>query len=315
MKDAFYQQSKVRPEAYSDGRVHVFSNIHPFIATLTHSYSVHIPLALTPDDIWIICLQGLAQHVNQNSEELREQFVDFDGKQEIIVYRDGFVMGSPDNDWEGVFDQFSAEIGDRIREGVYDIVTADFSTTTPLSKAAADVVLMDAVKSYFDYRVVTKCCIPRFHIRGSVEDWKKLRDRVAKFEQFKLAWWTDKLLPFLDGIIDGVEGKGNIEFWESFFKNPQMSGSDIVSGKCTVLFPYLESYGELTPNRFKGGIETCEFSSGMSKVPFIWKYLGKEFKYNFFAGFLGSSINDGIVAPQLAWGVAKKNSKIEDEDE
>ena len=58
-----------------------------------------MPLELKPDTIWLTVCQGFAQHILKNSEELRKEFVDFDGKKTLRVDCDDFEFGSPDNDW------------------------------------------------------------------------------------------------------------------------------------------------------------------------------------------------------------------------
>lgn len=55
---------------------------------------------LSPDMLWLQIMQGFAIHVNQNVEKLRKLFVDYEGKKKIVVRRDGFVLGSKDNNWE-----------------------------------------------------------------------------------------------------------------------------------------------------------------------------------------------------------------------
>ena len=44
------------------------------------AYENHLPIRLTPDIIWLLIVQGFAQHINFNSEYLRERFVNFEKK-------------------------------------------------------------------------------------------------------------------------------------------------------------------------------------------------------------------------------------------
>ena len=45
----------------------------------------HYPIRIKPDDIWLLIVQAFSNHVNANSEKLRNYFVNFDGKKELIV--------------------------------------------------------------------------------------------------------------------------------------------------------------------------------------------------------------------------------------
>jgi len=58
---------------------------------LAHAY--HIPLCLSPDHIWTLIIQGFGEHMNLHHKKLRKQFVNFDGKKELLVEIDTFVKG------------------------------------------------------------------------------------------------------------------------------------------------------------------------------------------------------------------------------
>ena len=49
------------------------------------AHTNHYPIRIKPDDIWLLIVQAFSHHVNNNSEELRNMFVNFDGKKELIV--------------------------------------------------------------------------------------------------------------------------------------------------------------------------------------------------------------------------------------
>jgi hypothetical protein len=53
-----------------------------------------------------------------------------------------------------------------------------FTTTTALDSAVTSLTLMDCMKSYFKYRVICGCGIPKVKLLGSREDWVQLIDRT-----------------------------------------------------------------------------------------------------------------------------------------
>jgi hypothetical protein len=55
------------------------TKIHAFIETFRLSYVYHLPLILSPDDIWITIMQGFGIHVKSNAEKLRSKFVSHEG--------------------------------------------------------------------------------------------------------------------------------------------------------------------------------------------------------------------------------------------
>ena len=166
---------------------------HSLMAAANYAYSYHYPLVLSPSAIWITIAQGLANHINNNAEELRHCFVTHEGKEKIEVRRDNFVRRSPENPWAEVFGEFSFKLKEKMLGDTHGLIVTDFSTSTPTDRAASEVVLMDAMKSYFDYYVCTACGIPSVALEGTKEDWEKIVSRVEKFTAYGLDWWVKTL--------------------------------------------------------------------------------------------------------------------------
>ena len=301
----------VEPEAFSqptNGRTPLGSGmIHGFLNAVHLAYSEHYPLVISPDDIWMCIVQGFAAHVNANAEKLRHLFVEHEGKKIIKVRRDDFVKGAFENPWPEVFSEFSAQIRSHIGDKTHDILTPNFTTTGPVEKAAAEVVLMNAFKEYFDYRFYTDCGIPEITLRGTVDDWKQLRERALGLAQFELQWWTDALKPILDQFVAASEGHVDKGFWSNLYKYNGGSGGPYISGWIVDLFPYLGS-NHVIRNWCIGsseGVTTANFPPGIVDTPFIWEYYGTELKMHFYAGFMGASQNSTTLGihSEIGWAV------------
>ena len=133
---------------------------HPLIEAIHMAYVHHLPLILTPDVIWYCISSATATHINLNSEELRNKFVDHEGKKTIQIRRDDFVFGSKTNPWHEVIDEFTQKINAMTKNGIADKLVANFSTTTKESRVVSQIVLMDAMQKYFDYDMCSYCGIP-----------------------------------------------------------------------------------------------------------------------------------------------------------
>lgn len=287
---------------------------HPFVAASHLAFAEHRDLVLTPDAIWLLLVQGLAQHVSAHAEELRPRFVAHEGKLEITVIHNGLVRGDPDSPWPEAFSAFSNAIRDHIGPERHALIVGDFSTTGPVERSASEIVLMDVVKSFLDYMLVTFCGIPRIHLEGTSDDWRALRERASSLSEFGLESWTAALLPVLDRLVDAVEGRpGDPGFWRSYFKRNDASGGPYISGWINVFFPYVGGqrslYSDLSwsesllDGNFEGS-STKSFSSGLSKVPFTWNYLGTKIQMEFLGGFVGvSQRKDGALRPEIGWAV------------
>merc|ERR1719193_1674192 len=178
-----------------------------------------------------------------NAKKYRKQFVQFDGKKTITINRDSYGPYAEKNPWNDCFPEFADKITKIIGAQNAALVLEDFSTTTVVARMATQVVLMDMVKQYLDYKVYTKCGIPKFHIKGSPEDWAKMLKKIQAFRKFNLDWWVNGLEEILSKFLNIVSGKSSEKsFLESFYKYRSGSGSSTIDGEVVKLFPYLKNY-------------------------------------------------------------------------
>lgn len=288
----------------------VVSNI---VGLAHYSFATHRHMILDPDTIWITIEHGLATHIKENSEELRKQFVSFDGKKTIGIRRDNFIRGGFNN-WEDCFDEFSEKIGEFIGPKK-DLIVGKFSTTENLQRVSSEIVLMDAMSKYFDYLVSTCCYIPVITLLGKVEDWELIRDKVNSFDSFGLSWWTDYLKPVIDQFILAAKGNPNIDFWKSWYKEGGGSGGPFISGHINALFPYVGKTNKR--NKYMGtcsihdGNTLSQFNQSISKVPFIWSYLGSILPMEFSGGLVGITQNaQGCVNCSFGWAVRDESVPV-----
>lgn len=313
------------------GRLVAFVNFHPVVAAIHYAFNDHRPLCLSPDIIWLLISQGLANHINANAEQLRPEFVKHQGKIKIEVRRDDFVKGSPENPWNEVFGAFSAAIRHQVGEVTHELLIPTFSTTGLVEKAAAEIVLLDAMQFYFEYELRTLCGIPKIKLEGTVTDWQELLKRIKELAQFGLQWWIDSLIPILDEFITAAQGKSNKRFWQSMYKFNDGSGGPYITGWITAFFPYLKhrktgKASQQNPWLIKGGSQLQEllypiensnddtfghgltteaFPSGLAKAPFVWKYHRLSYKMEFLGGFVGvrQDLNYLFLRPEIGWAV------------
>ncbi len=338
-KEAIEALVRFNVEACSEyhGKI-VAAQYHPFVAAVNAAFCDHRPLILSPDMLWLLIGQGFARHVNANSEKLRHLFVEHSEKKKIVVRRDDFVKGSPENPWGEVFGEFSAQIKKHIGEVNHFNILASFSTTGAIEKAANEIVLMDSLKSYFEYEVETLCGIPEVTLEGTAEDWSELHKRAeALGSTYDLGWWINRIAPILERIARNAAGADDPELWNNIYKVDNNSGGPYINGWVVDFFPYLQTTGfvhkerdelvddqeEVFANRdhfreekiekrnwlFDGGYDqeiTTDFLPGsLCRAPFIWKYFGFNYEMEFVAGFIGFTQNakDCAVRPKIGWAV------------
>lgn len=272
---------------------------HSFLDAAQRAFQEHRPLVLSPDAVWLLLAQGVGRHILANAEALREQFVQHEGKKTLSVRRDDFIKGAPDNPWPEVFSSFSSQIREHIGKK-HALLVPSFSTTTPTTQAACEVVLMSAMQKYFEYDFFTLCGIPEITLEGTLADWQSIRARAAYFAEFGLDQWLKGLLPVLDKIVETVEKPDAIDrdFWRSFFKYHEESGGPFISGWISAFFPEIKSAPGMR-------VMTSDFPSGISTAPFVWEYLEQRFAMEFAAGFIGVTQDPetSTLSPTIGWAV------------
>lgn len=327
--DAHYRSAAHGFEACSryHGRL-VAAVFHPLLAALHSAFSDHRPVCLSPDMIWLLITQGVANHINVNAEALRKRFVQHEGKLKLIVRRDDFVKGSPENPWPEVFPEFSRQIRQHTGDTTHDFFLTRFSTTGAAEQAAFEIVLLDAMQSYFTYELHTVCGIPAVTLEGTPDDWRSVLERTRLLPRFDLASWQPTLETILNQFVDAAEGRPDAAFWKSIYKYQTFSGGNAVTGWITAFFPYLKHRrtGQTRPNpwldrgdkelrkllhpdpepyRHTSGPAIDEFPLGLARAPLLWRYLSQEFDMELLGGFVGVAQDAQTLClrPEIGWAV------------
>ena len=321
------------PTHTEDGGGAVFASGQGFLAACMTAFAHHLPLALSPDDLWTVISNGFARHVDQHAEELRANFVAHQGQMEIRIREDSMVKGrSPPEQWEElIFPKFVDEMANNVNNSeVFEtLAVRNFTTSTASSRAASSVILMAAYKNYFAFHMDTMCGIPNIRLDGTRDDWESLRERTKTLALYMLQddshgdlWIYDIVLPILDEFLRSYDGEPNYCFWQNMVKfrtTGSGSGSfDFLSGWLHTLFPYLSSDGDSSrPNPYLKpwaesasahllGPKPQEIPVQLSSVPVQWMYHEEEYPMHFHAGFRGVHQEaDGTVSPIIGWYVTE----------
>lgn len=293
----------------------VAAQYHPLVAAVGQAFHEHRPLRLTPDHIWLAIAQGLALHVQENTEALRTRFVQHAGREQILVQRDDFAPGIA-NPWHEMIDAFRAEVRERIGKK-HDLFVADFSTTTATARTASAVVLLGAMQGYFQYDFVSLCGIPSITLDGTPDDWAAIRQRVDVLHEFDLSDWVATIAPLLDRFVDASLGHVDQTFWRNIYKLNESSGGPYITGWLQCFFPYVgkmdrprrrspfhTSWREGMDAVFGGGPTTEDLPPGLSSVPFRWRYRTESIDMEMLGGFVGITQDaDGAISPALGWAI------------
>merc|ERR1719242_359212 len=234
----------------SNGWMRSRGSICGFIDASLTAWSNHYPIRFKPEHIWLLILQGVAVHVDQNAEKLRRKYVNHNGKMTLKVIRDDFVLGSDKNDWEGVIEEFVEQIDANTVKDTVPLFDCDFSGSTMMEKICTKVTIMDTCKNYFDFEFVALCGFPRITLDGTKQEWIRLKQKTSTLLKDKVdkefgSKWGSALLPLLDRFIGAFDGEIDCLFWNSMIKRcgtVLCGDTDThLSGWFNILFPFMGS--------------------------------------------------------------------------
>ena len=163
-------------ESCSNYHQQVLSGHHyqPLLAAVYTAYSLHYPLVLSPDAVWITITQGIAHHMAVEGERLRDRFVDHQGKLTLTFQSQDWVKGTPENPWPEAFESWATQIREHVGDKLYQSLVTDFSTTGPVERTVSHIVMMDIFQRFFKYRMVGICGLPSVTLLGTADDWRNL---------------------------------------------------------------------------------------------------------------------------------------------
>ncbi|CAG8722663.1 11625_t:CDS:2, partial [Dentiscutata heterogama] len=86
------------------------------------------------------------------------------------------------------------------------LLECNFSKTTPTSLIVSHIVLLDAVKAYFEYEVT---------LEETLEDLMELQEKVINLRELNLEldFWLDRFEPVLRNLVATYHSKINHDFW------------------------------------------------------------------------------------------------------
>ncbi|WP_164108851.1 MULTISPECIES: DUF4419 domain-containing protein [Sphingobacterium] len=295
----------------------VLFGAHPFLAGAFKAYQEHRPIIISPDIIWTLIEQGFARHIALYAEKFRDRLVDFQGKREITIVanKDDIQLGNPNSKWGSVLPQFTEQIEKFTGKAYTSNLRADFSTTNTDSRIASEIILMESVKSFFDYRMmVMGCGISAVTLEGSVADWEHVLKKMDYIETFDLSWWTNELRPIVQQIVQTKKGDLDKGFWSDMLqlRNKQAyAPHETIDGWIVKFYPFNDK-GEQRELEPIGNISTI--AAEYVKVPFVLEDKEKDMQYTMeiWAGLFGMEQDQKSFSlkPAIGWSIVHRGGVV-----
>ena len=320
------------PSEKEDQRI-VSTWMNGFAATVYFAYDQHRPLALSPDDIWLLIEQGISLHVNTNFESLSPLLLKEDRPKEIRIRNDDLTSSA--DAWEDLINDLAKETQKHVQPDVLNFMSPKFSTTTPLITTAYNLTLLETLKEAFSYVGESGCGIPEITILGTQQDWKDIKERLKNLDRLGLNYWRVELEAVLDEFINVYDQKPRIQFWESIFKEQQFYGSTNITGWMLKFFPYIKKYEYIEVSEYEymkkevyeknpfiagqdyhlSNLGTSSLPKGYAEIDIIWDQYSlmqdlKQDTIRLYAGFVGIKQDKETLQlrPEISWYVVKNDA-------
>ena len=296
----------------SEELVHCYENNGIFSAALT-AYNKHWKLRTAPDDWWFCIIKrvSLAIDTNGNKDAVRKMFVNHEGQKTLTVAVPSATIH--DVDYSPFFDQMTNGIARNIKVPKYvEVVTADFTTTTPAMKIVSQTVVMSSLKEYFEYReFLCICGIPGVEMLGSEEDWVKLGEKLNDLreilkpiqDEIRLTeeWWSNAEVVF-QKLLETYRGEPDKQWWDRILHHEGAGGYGTSNRGYT---GWLVHLAEGTTYR----VDHSDLTDGLVSVPLEISHPGGTDIGILVAGMLGFTVHEGesgsrpSVQPYQGWSL------------
>lgn len=303
---------------------------HPIIEGYYKAYADHIPISLNADILWNLIVQGFCHHIDQNSEKLRDKFVQFEGQKKISVDGDEEAIELITKEgWENTFDEFVNKIKEHVGDNIINIFTPKFTTTNHIIQVSSQIAIMSAFKNYFQFiRMYGGCGFPYINLQGSLDDYLQLKVKTQALKGYDIDDWIQELIIIIDKIIETKKGKIDKNFWNNIIKNkdikePGLSGDmeivEYIDGWLLNFYPYYQSNDKPSSNNrfikrkvFNKPIRVKDIKDlpeDLVEVPLIMhnKETGKDTELTVKSGVLGMiQEKNGLIKPEIGYYIANK---------
>lgn len=289
---------------------------HAFLGGMYQAYAEHRPFTISPEMIWLLIQQGISMHLYRSVGSVLKFYPELIEKRELEVRRS--QSNFEKSDWEEIISSFIDHMDTYLDNVFLDQFRINFSESSQDERTVGDLMIMDAMRPYFEYIVVSFVCgIPSVELRGTSGDWDKILEKLSYFRKFDLDWWFDKIEPVLEQIRSSVNGNSSTEFWMNMFKvhtKKEYGQPKIIDGWIMKFYPFDEKGQRILDKGLQGlSVEDIfkKLPSELKSIPFTlkfenaWEQTMTEKKLAFKAGFVGLSQEPSTMrlCPEMGWFV------------
>lgn len=194
-----------------------------FLGFLSHAYSNHVKISISPYDIWILIISEVSKFIVSKPEPFRGLFTDSAEKKEITIFTDA--------EYEMPMNELSAALASNIKFDA-NILFPELSIQSEESVAMIQALFCEMASPYYSYSMMM-CGLPEIKVLGTIDDWKTIRTNFNKLFDLLNNCYDFKNYPstvetVLNNIINSFKSsqQDSISFWKDIFTEKNIgSGS------------------------------------------------------------------------------------------
>lgn len=298
----------------------------PFIEAYRIAYLHHFPIIINPNIFWLIILQGFSKHmeIKDNAERNRYKFVNFEGRENIVIRTDLNLFRASDDQWQIIIEKLLKETSKKIRvnENILNIFKQKFSTSTREEEIATTVTFLSIFKKYFKYTIDGTCGISKVTIEGTIEDWELLLKKIIEIGNLdeEIIFWIDEIKKIVQKIINTLETrKPDIQFFKNMVQNTDRSKKcqpDLINGWIVKFIPYDKKNNKCNFNSPGfNGLTIEEIPSQIVILPFNLINVSQKYEAEIYTGFFGVKQDEKSLAikPIIGYIIVKVEKNEEDD--
>eukprot|EP01111_Echinosteliopsis_oligospora_P018506 TRINITY_DN852_c0_g1_i1.p1 TRINITY_DN852_c0_g1~~TRINITY_DN852_c0_g1_i1.p1 ORF type:complete len:350 (-),score=62.08 TRINITY_DN852_c0_g1_i1:49-1098(-) len=270
-----------------------------FYSAFANAYNNHEDVTISPDDVWMTIMIQFSKFVNDNAEALRTLFVSHEGKKKLVVTTG---QETEESQWTEFCLLMREAVKKNTKGDIVSVLEPGFTTSGRVENLLASIGVMDSFKKYFSYGRCIPCCgINNVHFLGTLDDWKKLVDKLIDLKQYGVVgdWnsYVDNLVPVLKKFVETYEGKVDVDYWNKIMN---IKHGRLGSGSTTYISGWILNFFGLAGQT----VEDIPNKSFSVEVQIDNKLTG-EMKNVFLVGGFSNALNftDGSYRPQMSYAV------------
>ena len=264
--------------------------------------------------------------IKDNAERNRYKFVNFEGREDIIIRTDLNLFRASDDQWQVIIEKLMKETLKKINinKNILNVFKKKFSTSTREEEVAITVTFLSIFKKYFKYSIDGTCGISKITIEGTIEDWELLLNKIIEIGNLdeEIIFWTDEIKKIVQKIINTLKTrKPDINFFKNMVQNTDRSKEcqpDIINGWIVKFIPYDKNNNKCNFNSPEfNGLTIEQIPSQIVILPFNLINVLQKYDAEIYTGFVGFSQDEKTLAikPIIGYIIVKVEKKENDPKE